>query len=93
MTSKLTATSYEGKSATVVKAMKEREKQLRENQIRALMEKKERERVAVVNEEERDKAKQKYEEKLNAWSTDAGGEKKNIRTLLTTVRKERIIFD
>ena len=62
MSSKLTATSYEGKSATVVKAMKEREKQLRENQIRALMEKKERERVAVVNEEERDKAKQKYEE-------------------------------
>ena len=35
----------------------------------------------------------KYEEKLNAWSTDAGGEKKNIRTLLTTVRKERKIFD
>ena len=41
--SKLTATSYEGKSPEVVKAMKDREKQLREKQIRALMEKKERE--------------------------------------------------
>ena len=41
---------------------------------------------AFNSREERDKAKQKYEEILNAWSTDAGGEKKNIRTLLTTVR-------
>lgn len=87
--SKLTATSYEGKSETVIKAMKERENQLREKQIKALMEKKEREIAAVVHEEERDKAKQKYGPLLDSWSTDAGGEKKNIRTLLTTVRERR----
>ena len=75
ISSKLTATSYEGKSADVVKAMKNREKQLREKQIRALMEKKE-------------EAKKLYGKKLDEWSCDLSGEKKNIRTLLTTVGEE-----
>ena len=83
--SKLTATSYEGKSENVIKAMKERENQLREKQIKALMEKKEREMTAVANEEEKEKAKQKYDAVLNEWSLDVSGEKNNIRTLLTTV--------
>ena len=65
--------------------MKERENQLREKQIKALMEKKEREMKAVANEEEKEKAKQKYDAILNEWSLDMSGEKNNIRTLLTTV--------
>ena len=76
--SKLTATSYEGKSDTVVA-------QLRERQIKALMEKKEREIANEVKEEERDAAKAKYGKQLDAWAYDMGGERKNIRTLLSTV--------
>ena len=83
--SKLTATSYEGKSPEVVKAMKDREKQLREKQIRALMEKKEREITTAINEEKKEEAKKVYGKKLDDWSCDISGEKKNIRTLLTTV--------
>ncbi|KAK8807519.1 hypothetical protein WA171_000474 [Blastocystis sp. BT1] len=83
--SKLTATSYEGKSETVVAAMKAREEQLRERQIKALMEKKEREIASEVKEEERDAAKAKYGKQLNAWAYDMGGERKNIRTLLSTM--------
>ena len=86
--SKLTATSYEGKSADVVKAMKNREKQLREKQIRALMEKKEREITTALNEEKKEEAKKLYGKKLDEWSCDLSGEKKNIRTLLTTVGEE-----
>ena len=41
--------------------------------------------TAVANEEEKEKAKQKYDAVLNEWSLDASGEKNNIRTLLTTV--------
>lgn len=83
--SKLTATSYEGKSDTVVAAMKAREEQLRERQIKALMEKKEREIANEVKEEERDAAKAKYGKQLDAWAYDMGGERKNIRTLLSTM--------
>ena len=88
ISSKLTATSYEGKSADVVKAMKNREKQLREKQIRALMEKKEREITTALNEEKKEEAKKLYGKKLDEWSCDLSGEKKNIRTLLTTVGEE-----
>lgn len=83
--SKLTATSYEGKSETVVAAMKLREEQLRERQIKALMEKKEREIASEVKEEERDAAKTKFGKQLDMWAYDMGGERKNIRTLLSTV--------
>ena len=89
--SKLTATSYEGKSETVVAAMKAREEQLRERQIKALMEKKEREIASEVKEEERDAAKAKYGKQLNAWAYDMGGQRKNIRTLLSTVDLNKII--
>lgn len=65
--------------------MKERESELRERQIKALREKKEREMETLRSEQERETAKEKYEAILNEWSTDLAGEKKNIRTLLTTV--------
>lgn len=85
ISSKFTATSYDGKSPEVVKAMKDREKQLREKQIRALMEKKEREITTAINEEKKEEAKKMYGKKLDEWSCDLSGEKKSIRTLLTTV--------
>ena len=85
--SKLTGTSYEGKSETVVAAMKARERELREKQIKALLVKKEQEAEKEVREQQRQEAKSRYEERLNEWATEKGGEKKNIRTLLTTVRK------
>ena len=83
--SKLTATSYEGKSAAVIAAMKSRERELRERQIKAIMEKKEREIASEVKEEEREAAKSRFGKELDEWAYDLSGEKKNIRSLLTTV--------
>ena len=65
--------------------MKAREDKLREKQIRALMEKKERDIASIVKEEQRDEAKLRLGPMLDAWSVDLSGEKKNIRTLLSTV--------
>lgn len=87
--SKLTGTSYEGKSATVVAAMKAREQELREKQIKALLVKKEQEAAATVKEQQRQESKEKYQAKLDEWAMEKGGEKKNIRTLLSTVGIER----
>ena len=67
--------------------MKARERELREKQIKALRVKKEQEAEKEVREQQRQEAKSRYEERLNEWATEKGGEKKNIRTLLTTVRK------
>ena len=83
--SKFTGTSYEGKSKSVVAAMKERERQLYDKQVKAVMEKREREIEKEVKEAERDEAKKKYGPILDKWAYDLGGAKKNIRTLLTTV--------
>ena len=66
--------------------MKARERDLRERQIKAIMEKKEREIASEVKEEEREAAKNRYGKELDEWAYDLSGEKKNIRTLLTTVR-------
>ena len=49
--SKFTGTSYEGKSKSVVAAMKERERQLYDKQVKAVMEKREREIEKEVKEE------------------------------------------
>ena len=83
--SKFTGTSYEGKSKSVVAAMKERERQLYDKQVKAVMEKREREIEKEVKEAERDEAKKKYGPILDKWAYDLGGATKNIRTLLTTV--------
>ncbi|KAK8819081.1 hypothetical protein WA538_001659, partial [Blastocystis sp. DL] len=83
--SKFTGTSYEGKSKSVVAAMKERERQLYDKQVKAVMEKREREIEKEVKEAERDEAKKKYGPILDKWAYDLGGAKKNIRTLLTTM--------
>ena len=83
--SKFTGTSYKGKSESVVAAMKEREKQLYDKQVKAVMEKRERDIEKEVKEAERDDAKKKYGPMLDKWAYDLGGAKKNIRTLLTTV--------
>lgn len=65
--------------------MKAREQELREKQIKALLVKKEQEAAAVVKEQQRQEAKEKYQAKLDEWAMEKGGEKKNIRTLLSTV--------
>ncbi|KAK8801922.1 hypothetical protein WA158_006317 [Blastocystis sp. Blastoise] len=84
--SKMTGTNYEGKSDYVVKAMKEREEKLREAQIQAIAEKKEREVEEEKNQEERYIAHQELGKKLDTWANDQGGERKNIRTLLCTMQ-------
>ena len=66
--------------------MRAREQQLREKQIKALLVKKEQEAAAEVKEQQRQESKEKYQAKLDEWAMEKGGEKKNIRTLLSTVR-------
>ena len=70
----------------MVAAMRAREQQLREKQIKALLVKKEQEAAAEVKEQQRQESKEKYQAKLDEWAMEKGGEKKNIRTLLSTVR-------
>lgn len=69
--------------------MRAREQQLREKQIKALLVKKEQEAAAEVKEQQRQESKEKYQAKLDEWAMEKGGEKKNIRTLLSTVRTKR----
>ncbi|CBK19861.2 uncharacterized protein [Blastocystis hominis] len=69
--------------------MKAREQELREKQIKALLVKKEQEVAATVKEQQRQESKEKYQAKLDEWAMEKGGEKKNIRTLLSTVGIER----
>ena len=66
--------------------MKAREQELREKQIKALLVKKEQEAAAVVKEQQRQEqmGEIKGEMKKIEWGSQ-GGEKKNIRTLLSTV--------
>ena len=51
-------------------AMKAREQELREKQIKALLVKKEQEAAAVVKEQQRQEAKEKYQAKLDEWAME-----------------------